>query len=522
MKKAALNNRLLITNSLLALLFCFFSGAIATLAFAPFGYWPLAFVSVILWLSQIDQLDAWQATKRSFAWGLGYFSFGISWVHVSIEQFGGLPLLVSLLLMLLLCGYLALFPAFAAWISSRLTRTQHVSILLLPMAWLLSEYLRSVLLTGFPWLALGYSQIDGPLAPLAPIVGEIGISVLMMCICTSLCLLVNKRRITLASLGLLVIAISTVISQQLSFTQVKPNSFSAALVQGNIEQQLRWDEQAEQDIIDLYVNLSEPLYSQHDIVIWPEAAIPRLEPLAQDTLRLVNQTALANNSSVITGIINYQPQSREFFNSIVVLGKHSQDDQRSGYYYGNSNTFNKHHLLPIGEFVPFGDLLRTIAPLFNLPMSSFTAGDYVQNNLLANGIQLLPLICFEIVFADQLAANLTANTDAILTISNDAWFGDSHGPHQHLEIARMRALEFGKPVIRATNNGLTAVINEHGTITEQIPQFTQATLSASINKVQGNTPYATYGSLVHTVLVSLIAIVFLLRFGQLRYRRPTV
>jgi apolipoprotein N-acyltransferase len=245
-----------------------------------------------------------------------------------------------------------------------------------------------------------------------------------------------------------------------------------------------------------------------DIIIWPENAITALEPTAQDFLVLADRSAALNNSAIITGILNYKFDSKAYFNSLVVLGKKESADDVGHYRYDHSNRYYKNHLLPIGEFVPFGELLRTIAPIFNLPYSSFTRGDYIQSNLLANGHHRLPLICFEIAFPDQLAANFTDETNILLTVSNDSWFGDSHGPHQHLEIARMRALEFGRPLLRATNNGVTAIVDHQGNIQARLPQFTEAVLKAEIILVEGKTFYSQYWQLIHWGIPFLLLVIF--------------
>ena len=184
------------------------------------------------------------------------------------------------------------------------------------------------------------------------------------------------------------------------------------------------------------------------------------------------------------------------------MGKKNTDDEQ-GYYYNNSNRYYKSHLLPIGEFVPFQELLRPLAPFFNLPMSSFTAGNYVQPNLVANNLHILPLNCFEIAFPSQLAANFTDKTDMILTVSNDAWFGDSHGPHQHFEIARMRAMEFGRPLIRATNNGVTGIIDHLGKVTAIAPQFEEVVLRGTVEFVTGDTPYSQWPNLILWLMILL-------------------
>ena len=230
-----------------------------------------------------------------------------------------------------------------------------------------------------------------------------------------------------------------------------------------------------------------------------------MEASVQDYLKTVNKSALLNNTAIITGIINYNFESKAYFNSLITLGQQYPDDDQ-GYFYQHDNRYSKHHLLPIGEFIPFQDWLRPLAPLFNLPMSSFTRGQYVQKNLLANNVHLLPLLCFEIAFPHQLAANLTSETDLILTVSNDAWFGGSHGPHQHMEIARMRALEFGKPLLRATNNGITAVVDHQGHFISRIPQFQEVVLKADVPLVVGNTPYSQWPRLILFLMIILAII----------------
>jgi apolipoprotein N-acyltransferase len=253
-----------------------------------------------------------------------------------------------------------------------------------------------------------------------------------------------------------------------------------------------------------YLQLSRENFDS-DLIIWPESAIPALELLvsSQEFLQLVNQASLANDSAIITGIQNYHVDNKKYYNGLIVLGnteKPSGNKPVNSYFYNSNNRYYKHHLLPIGEFVPFGDFLRPLAPLFNLSMSSFSRGDYIQPNLRANGLNVLPLICFEIAFADQLAANFSNQTNLLLTVSNDAWFGDSHGPHQHMEIARMRALEFGRPLLRATNNGVTAVTDHLGNIQLAAPQFEQHVLKTKVQLVSGLTPYYLYGELLRWLL----------------------
>jgi apolipoprotein N-acyltransferase len=237
----------------------------------------------------------------------------------------------------------------------------------------------------------------------------------------------------------------------------------------------------------------------NDVIIWPEAAIPKLEPVATDYLSEMDNIAAQTNTGLITGIVNYNFETREAYNNLIALGQRYQDDKDEGktsrghYHYFHANRFAKHHLLPIGEFIPFEDWIRGLAPIFDLPMSSFSRGDYQQVNLEAKGYHFAPAICFEIAFPRQISANLYHNTDFIITVSNDAWFGGSHGPAQHLEIAQVRAKEFGLPVLRATNNGITAFIDHRGQIQSRLPQFETAVLNDIIQQVKGYTPYRTFG-----------------------------
>lgn len=506
-----------INSPKVSLFISFIAGLLMVLAYAPYSIWPIAWLCLIVFIQQLNNATRKQAWWRGFSFGLGWFSAGISWVHVSIEQFGGMPLIASLTLMLLLCLYLSLFPALAAWLTQAFKhqkKSANSHLLLLPLFWFVAEFLRARLLTGFPWLSLGYSQIDSPFVALVPIIGETLLSSLLVLACVAVyyCF-VNQRRIMNATI-LGALALITVISQFPIWVELSHRSISVAMVQGNIEQSLRWDKDREDIIIKQYIEDTQGLYQDHDLIIWPEAAIPRLEPLAQPYLQQVDSQASDTSTALVTGIINYEVNSRRFFNTLIVLGQAqsdlvhddavTSDANQNNYYFSNHNRYNKHHLLPIGEFVPFESIMRKIAPLFDLPMSSFSRGDYVQNNLLANGIRIAPLICFEVAFSQQTAANVSNATDVLLTVSNDAWFGDSHGPHQHLDIARMRAIEFGRPMLRSTNNGITAVIDHNGAIVESIPQFEQAVLSTKVQLTTGETPFSQWGYLIERILATVI------------------
>jgi len=297
---------------------CFISGLTLVFAYAPFSQWYLVLFIPAIVFHKVQQQSPRKAAIFVGIFAFGWFASGISWVHVSIDQFGGLPLVVSLSLMLLLCLYLALFPALAAYLTARFSAKQQLNLWLLPSFWLISEYLRSVVLTGFPWLSLGYSQINSPLASFAPLIGEVGVTALVIGINICLVKIFNAVKLSsrkniafpiifIFSLGLLSYPLSKV-----SWVQLTGESAKIALVQGNIEQSLKWQPEQEWPTMLKYLDLSRVNFDA-DIIIWPESAIPSMEPAVQDFLTTVNRAALLNNSAIITGIQNYNFESKEYY-----------------------------------------------------------------------------------------------------------------------------------------------------------------------------------------------------------------
>ncbi|MCV2885943.1 apolipoprotein N-acyltransferase [Aestuariibacter sp. AA17] len=469
------------------------SGSALTLAYAPFNFWWLTLPCFALFSYLLLGTSPKQAAKTGMAFGLGWFGAGISWVHVSIAEFGGLPLIGSIGLMLLLCAYLALYPTFFAYALQR-SFSRSIWPLSAAALWFVVEWFRSWMLTGFPWLSIGYSQTNGPLAGWLPVIGETGLSALLVLCASALALGVKQRNYYFALSPALITLITGAVFDRIDWVTPTNKTASVALVQGNIKQELRWVPEQDRPTMEKYLRMTEAHW-RNDIIVWPEAAIPKLEPLARNYIRELDELAIAANTSLITGIVNYNFETSEAFNNVIVVGKQRQNDTQGHYRYLHVNRYAKHHLLPIGEFIPFEDWLRGIAPLFDLPMSSFSRGDYQQANLMANGYRLAPALCFEIAFPRQIGANLHKNSDMIITVSNDAWFGHSHGPAQHMQIAQVRAKEFGMPVIRATNNGITGIIDASGNIQSLLPQFEAAVLTDSVSLVTGNTPYRWLGDL---------------------------
>lgn len=486
-------------------------GSLLTLSYSPFDAWFVPFFALpVFILSIIFAHNAKQAAIYGFVFGLGWFGAGISWVHNAIADYGGIPLVFSLLLMLLLVGYLALYPAAVGWLTYKLHNK--LTVFILVPIWLSIEYLRSVLFTGFPWLSIGYSQLTSPLSGFAPVVGETGLqAVTMLLVCLISCLFIPAKNanndkkssyLILLSPALMAgIVVTGVALKNQNWASQTNNSVNLALVQGNVPQSIKWQPENELPTMLKYYDLSAAHWAESDIVIWPEAAIPRLEVSANNFLLELENQALEANAALITGIVDFQPSTQYAYNNVIAIGKQNSNDNQSTYHYLHSNRYSKHHLLPFGEFVPFESVLRKLAPIFNLPFSSFNRGQYQQANLAANGFDVVSAICFEIAFAQQVRANITEHSDFIVTLSNDAWFGNSHGPWQHLQIAQMRALEFAMPVVRVTNNGVTAVIDHKGNITDKLEQNVTAVLNSKLNLVESHSIYKQFGDLIVLTLM---------------------
>ncbi|WP_299728322.1 apolipoprotein N-acyltransferase [uncultured Endozoicomonas sp.] len=481
------------------------AGALIPLGFSPFDYWPISMLAVgaIFLLSR--NLPVKVTALCGFVFGLGMFGAGTSWVYVSIHEFGAAsPLLAGLLTSLFVAGVSAamILPLFwiYGWLNQRKTNAGNKlqpwqQALLFAGLWVLFEWVRSWLFTGFPWLLLGYTLIDTPFSGLAPVTGTYGLSLLITAtICLLVTLLIPSSQKKQNLLALLPFMACWALAWSLSSVQwtEKTGTLSFSAVQGNIPQSLKWDPRYVQSTLNTYMDLSEDHWDQ-DLVIWPENAIPLFYNRAKGLMNQLDRHAKQNNSALILGmpVDDNSGDRTRYYNGILSMGA------GEGMYF-------KQQLVPFGEYVPMEFALRGLIDFFNLPMSDFSKGSPEQELLKAGNAQIAPYICYEVVYPD-FAAQLANDSDLLITISNDTWFGQSIGPVQHFQIARMRALETGRYMIRATNDGITALINEKGKVLETIPRFTQGVLSSEAETRSGNTLFMVTGSLP-TLLLCLCMI----------------
>lgn len=460
------------------------AGLVVPFAFAPYDLWPLALLAMVGLFHLLQRRTPRAAARLGWCFGFGMFGHGVWWIQVSVHQFG-LPFYsFSVTMTALLVAFLALYPALFAFLLRRLPvandSLRHV--LLAPALWVCGEWLRGWIFTGFPWLSLGYSQLEGPWAGLAPMGGEhlCSVAVVMAAGLVTHCLRGGWRARLVHGLALGVLLVGGYTLRGVSTTHEIQAGLTATLVQGAIPQQLKWERSQREHAFKLYSELSAPHWLASDIVIWPETAIPAFAEEVPDMIASLNHTARAAHTTLLVGMPTGEPWSGgRYYNSVVALGS-------------EPGRYDKRHLVPFGEFFPFKSALENLSRLLEIPMSDFSEGDLHQASLHAAGHAIGVSICYEDVYAREVRRALP-DAGFLVNVSNDAWFGDTIAPHQHLQIARMRALEAGRYLLRATNTGITAIIDERGHVTTRAPQFQPSALAGSFAARGGATPYVRLG-----------------------------
>jgi apolipoprotein N-acyltransferase len=459
------------------------AGAGTVGAFAPFGYFPLAVLALAALYQGLRQTPG-RGLLTGWAFGMGLLGFGVWWIRISLNEFGNLPPSLAQVLTIVFISAMALYYGLAGWAVRRFAAEGAAGpLLVLPGAWVLFEWLRGWLFTGFPWLAIGYTQIDSPLGGLAPLLGVYGVS---LAVALSgglvwLALARNGRTRWLALVGLLVLWAAGGALRMVEWTQPSGSPLKAALIQANIQPSMKWDPEALIPVLQAHLELTrEYLDADADVIVWPETAVPAfLDEMREGLIDPMTQTAREEGVAMVLGI-PFRAADGGYYNGLLSLG----DEQ---------GLYAKRHLVPFGEFMPFKGLLGPLVKLFEVPMSDFSAGGAGESLLQVGGLPVGASICYEDVYPEEVIRALP-QAAYLINVSNDAWFGDSLAPWQHLEIARMRALETGRPLVRSTNTGVSAVIDHHGTVLGSIPLFQRAGLAVELQPRSGATPFVLLGN----------------------------
>lgn len=485
-------------NSLLPRFAALLLGGASVFGFAPFYLFPLPILVLAGLFFYLREAPPREAGLRAWLFGLGWFGAGVSWVYVSMHEVGGLPALAAAALALGFAGVLALFFGLAGWLAARLpvSSTWRVAWLL-PVFWALAEWLRSWVLTGFPWQALGYSQAPyGPLAGYAPILGVHGVTLLAAFTAGALA---AWRLLPLAGAAALWTA-GLVLSGH-AWTQPTGAPVSVSLVQGNVAQTVKFEPEVLWSTLEAY--RAAVMDSDSRLIVLPETAWPLLyQDVPADYLAELRAHVARFQGHLLVGVPERDPGER-YYNSLFAFG--AEDTQR----------YRKVHLVPFGEFVPPG--FRWFVDAMAIPLSDFSRGSAGQAPIVAAGQRLAVNICYEDVFGEELLHALPEAT-LMVNISNDAWFGDSFAPWQHHQIAQMRALEAGRWWLKANNTGLTAIIDAQGHTVASLTPFTADTLHGEAQGMTGATPYSQWGNAVFLIL-AFAALVWILALSRVAAHR---
>ena len=489
-------------------LWAMLAGALAVLSFAPLSWWLVQFASlaVLLWLA-VGQSTIRRSALIGWSFSFGWMVAGTHWLYTSLHDYGGLPAPVTIAAVALLSAWMALYSAMAmaagTWLRLRCRLSPAVTLLLVyPPLWALSEWLRNWVATGFPWIVSGYAHVTSPLAGYAPIVGVYGIGWLAALTGACLVLAFSSRRKAALALAAVVLMAGLALNQ-IAWTTPQGAPISVRLLQGNVPQEMKFNPERASETLSLYYDMVTE--ARADLIATPETALPMMaHALPPDYLELLSTFARQSKSNLLVGVpVSDGPGT--YANSLLGLPATARPQP---YRY------DKHHLVPFGEFIPPG--FRWFVDMMHIPLGDFTRGALLQAPFEAAGQWVLPNICYEDLFGEEIADQIAASyfsgrpqPTMMLNVSNIAWFGDSIALPQHLQISQMRSLETRRPMLRATNTGATAVIDARGQVQNELKPFTRGVLTAKVQGMTGYTPYILLGNVpVLAAALMLLAIIW--------------
>ncbi|MES1953858.1 apolipoprotein N-acyltransferase [Salinisphaera hydrothermalis] len=482
------------------------AGMISVTAFAPFGaFWVLPLTLAVLF-RLADSRTVRRAAAIGLAFGIGQFGAGTYWILIALSGVGGapLPLAVGLLLglIVLLAAFIALSLGVAARIAPHPGALRY--LIWLPILWTLVEWLRSWVFSGFPWLSAGYSQIASPLVGIVPILGVFGASWAVALSAGALAWASTQPRRAPWAIALLIVLWTGAFGlRHVHWTTPNSKPLSVTLVQGDIAQQAKWSPESVNQAIYRYGDLTRGHW-QSDLVIWPETAIPDYYRSVKPALENLGKRLAKHDTTLITGLLRASDDGQHIYNSVVAVG-------------AGNGLYAKRHLVPFGEYFPVPEIVRRWMAESGMPYSDLTPGAAHQKPIVAGQLALGISICYEDIFGDLIASDVPP-ANVLVNVSDDAWFGRSIGPDQHFEIARMRAVETGRYLLRADNSAVTGIVAPSGVVVARAPDFKSTALTGHFRSYTGLTPFAHWGN--DGVVVLALAIGGLAALGQwLRSRR---
>ncbi|MBU0744486.1 MAG: apolipoprotein N-acyltransferase [Gammaproteobacteria bacterium] len=461
-----------------------FGGAILPLAFAPFGYYLVAEVSLVLLLF----VWFWSSPKLAFwyGWlfGAAFFSGGIYWVYISIRYFGNAPVILAIAILALLVALMGLYTAVQGYLLNHFypENRWYKFLLVFPASFVVLEWIRGWFLSGFPWLFLGYGHIDSPLSGWATIFGVYGVSFFVAqtagAVFWMFCNRKNKMILAVLMLFIAIIWGMGAVFARIDWTKQYGDLLEVSLIQGNTPQEQKWNPNELPSILNQYSFLTAKNLTSK-IIVWPEAAIPVFPEEVSQYLKSISMMAKKNKITILSGVPFYDKKDDRYYNGIISFGA------KEGRYY-------KRHLLPFGEYLPLKGFLSWLREFLIIPMSDFSSGSKNQPDLFAGDILLAPFICYEVAYP-ALALDYLPKAGLLVTVSDDSWFGESIALAQHLEISRMRSLEVGRYQLISTNTGISAIVDAKGKVIAEAPEFKQVVLKSKVGNFVGRTPWVAFG-----------------------------
>ncbi|STZ01413.1 Apolipoprotein N-acyltransferase [Moraxella lacunata] len=491
---------------IIPVLLCLMVGAMFSLSLAPYKLWTIAILSpMVLYACLVGEDRAGRAFWVGQAYGFGLWAVGAFWLYTSIHEYGNIPMWLALIMIALMAFIMGLFHAVMAWLFVRFMGRQPLAFASL---WVIQEWIKTWLLTGFPWLFVGYAFADlAWISSLAPMFGVFAISFVAVLFGASVVEVFRQKLGFLFISAFLVLFAILVWVIDPKWTTPTGERLSMSLVQGNIPQDLKWLTEYRHETLNIYAQLSESEWGQ-DVVVWPEASIPMFQDEAWAFIHDVHTHARTQGATWVMGIPyrdieHYDPAKRDYphlYNSVLALGENS------------GGLYKKQNLVPFGEYIPFEGMLNILPDLAGMQdVVSFSRGNDNQKPLLVKNQPMGPAVCYEVAYPDTTRKN-AKDTQFLLTVSNDAWFGTSAGPLQHLQMVQMRSIETGRWFARATNTGVTAFIDDKGRIVSQAPSFVPTVLRGDVLMMTGTTPFMRWGSYPILILcLLLIGLSFVVR-----------